>query len=155
MKKIILGIALMSIIVLSLTGCGIKYPDLERDAIGFQMSNFIDESDPNESGYLTFEYNGRTYMPYGSLKGTIKEEDIDKCIGYIIQDENSSSVVDKNDKNTRIYTLSSDKDNNFLMEYYIGTTLMNQPSFYRAIDTKNKNITIPKFINDLDYYYWK
>ena len=32
---------------------------------------------------------------------------------------------------------------------------MNQPSFYRAIDTKNKDINIPKFIDSLDYNYWK
>ena len=28
-------------------------------------------------------------MPYGTLKGSLKAKDIDKCIGYIIQDENS------------------------------------------------------------------
>ena len=154
MKKKILGILLMGVLVLSLTGCGIKYPDLEKDAIGFQTDNYIDEND-NGVGYLTIEYNGRTYMPYGTLKGSLKEKDIDKCIGYIIQNENSSSIIDKDNKDTRIYTLIDDKENNFLMEYYIGTDLMNQPSFYRAIDTKNKDINIPKFIDSLDYNYWK
>lgn len=154
MKKKILGILLMGVLVLSLTGCGIKYPDLEKDAIGFQTSNYIDENDDG-AGYLTIEYNGRTYMPYGTLKGSLKEKDIDKCIGYIIQNENSSSIIDKDNKDTRIYTLIDDKENNFLMEYYIGTDLMNQPSFYRAIDTKNRDINIPKFIDSLDYNYWK
>jgi hypothetical protein len=41
------------------------------------------------------------------------------------------------------------------MEYYIGTTLMNQPSFWRAIDTKGKDIVIPDYIDLLDYTYWK
>ena len=154
MKKKILGILLMGVLVLSLTGCGIKYPDLEKDAIGFQTVNYIDEND-DSAGYLTIEYNERTYMPYGTLKGSLKEKDIDKCIGYIIQNENSSSIIDKDNKDTRIYTLIDDKENNFLMEYYIGTDLMNQPSFYRAIDTKNKDINIPKFIDSLDYNYWK
>ena len=154
MKKKILGILLMGVLVLSLTGCGIKYPDLEKDAIGFQTVNYIDEN-YDSAGYLTIEYNGRTYMPYGTLKGSLKEKDIDKCIGYIIQNENSSSIIDKDNKDTRIYTLIDDKENNFLMEYYIGTDLMNQPSFYRAIDTKNKDINIPKFIDSLDYNYWK
>ena len=154
MKKKILGILLMGVLVLSLTGCNIKYQDLEKDAIGFQTGNYIDEND-DSAGYLTIEYNGRTYMPYGTLKGSLKEKDIDKCIGYIIQNENSSSIIDKDNKDTRIYTLIDDKENNFLMEYYIGTDLMNQPSFYRAIDTKNKDINIPKFIDSLDYNYWK
>ena len=154
MKKKILGILLMGVLVLSLTGCGIKYPDLEKDAIEFQTGNYIDEND-DSAGYLTIEYNGRTYMPYGTLKGSLKEKDIDKCIGYIIQNENSSSIIDKDNKDTRIYTLIDDKENNFLMEYYIGTDLMNQPSFYRAIDTKNKDINIPKFIDSLDNNYWK
>ena len=57
-------------------------------------------------------------------------------------DENSSSVVDKNNKDTRIYTLTDDKENNFLMEYYIENDLMNSQLFYRAIDTKDKIITI-------------
>ena len=154
MKKKILGILLIGVLVFSIIGCGIKYPDLEKNAIGFQTSSYTDENDDNAS-YLTIEYNGRTYMPYGSLKGTLKEKNIDKCIGYIIKDENSSSVVDKINKDTRIYTLTDDKENNFLLEYYIGTNLMNQPSFYRAIDTKDNNINIPKYIDNLDYNYWK
>ena len=68
-------------------------------------------------------------MQYGTLKGTLKAKNIDKCIDYIVQDENSSSAVDKNNKDTRIYTLTDDKENNFLMEYYIGTDLMNQQFF--------------------------
>ena len=154
MKKKILGFLLMGVLVLSLTGCGIKYPDLEKDAIGFQTGNYIDENDDG-SEYLTIEYNGRTYMPYGTLKGSLKEKDIDKCIGYIIQNENSSSIIDKDNKDNRIYKFIDDKENNFLMEYYIGTDLMDQPSFYRAIDTKNNDINIPKFIDSLDYNYWK
>ena len=61
-------------------------------------------------------------------------------------DENSSSVVDKNNKDTRIYTLTDDKENNFLMEYYIENDLMNSQLFYRAIDTRDKIITIPRYI---------
>ena len=61
-------------------------------------------------------------------------------------DENSSSVVDKNNKDTRIYTLTDAKENNFLMENYIGNDLMSSQLFYRAIDTKDKIITIPRYI---------
>ena len=40
------------------------------------------------------------------------------------------------------------------MVYYIGESLMNQPDFYRALDTKDKNIEIPNFIDKEDYEYW-
>ena len=146
---------ILLIIIINLTiGCGMKYPDLDENAIGFQAKSYTDEND-DSAKYLTIEYNGRIYMPFGTLKSTLKENDIDKCIGYIIQDENSSSIIDKNNKDTRIYTLTDDQDNNFLMEYYIKTNLMNPQIFYRAIDTKGKNINIPKYIDDLDYNYWK
>ena len=117
-----------------------KYPKLEKDAVAFKTSSYVDENDDGAS-YLIFEYNGRTYMSYSGLKGTLKSRDLDKCIEYITQDENSSSVVDK--------------ENNFLMEHYIGTTEMNQPIFYRAMDTKGKNINIPKIIDDIEHNYWK
>lgn len=141
------------VLIFCLAGCGVKYPDLPESAIAFTAGSFTDEADDN-AGYFTIEYNGRTYMPYGTIKGVMKSTDIDKCIGYIVQDENTASVVDPNDKDTRIYTLTADKENNFLMEYYIGTTLMNQPSFYRAVDTRGKVIFVPEFIDSLEYNYW-
>ena len=154
MKNKLFGRFLLMLLLVGLTGCGIKYPELKKDAIAFQTSSYIDKND-DDASYLTFEYNGRTYLPYGELKGFLKTSDLDKCIGYIIQDEKSSSIVDINNKDTRIYTLSDDKENNFLMQYYIGTTEMNQPTFYRAIDTKGKDINIPKMISDTDHNYWK
>lgn len=63
-------------------------------------------------------------------------------------------MIRYNDKDTRVYTLANDKDENFLMVYYIGESLMNQPDFYRAQDTKDKNIEIPNFIDKEDYEYW-
>ena len=150
MKKIFIIIT----IILLFAGCSPKYPDLEEDAIGFKTSSYIDYDNDGDSS-LTFEYNNRVYMPYGTIRRSVRRKDIDKCIGYIIQDERSSSIVDPNNKDTRIYTLVEDKDNNFLMEYYIGTTLMNQPIFYRAIDTRGKKIDIPNYIDSLNYSYWK
>ena len=153
MKKTLLTILLCSFMILGLTGCGIKYPDLKDDAIAFEMGEYLDESD--EGLYGTIEYNGRTYMPYGTINYHFNDKSVKECIGYIIQDENSSSIVDLDDKDTRIYTLKEDPDENYLMEYYIGTTLMNQPSFWRAIDTKGYEIDTPKYIDSLDYNFWK
>ncbi len=63
-------------------------------------------------------------------------------------------MIRYNDKDTRVYTLANDKDENFLMVYYIGESLMNQLDFYRVLDTKDKNIEIPNFIDKEDYEYW-
>ena len=63
--------------------------------------------------------------------------------------------IDENDKDTRLYTLTEDTENSFLMSYCIGATLMNQPSFYRAIDTKGQNIHIPDYIDSLNDNFWR
>jgi hypothetical protein len=153
MEKII-NIILVFIFVMTLTGCKNNYPELDSDAIGFKIESFIDEED-DEALYSTFTYNDRTYMSYGTHNRSIKESDLDKCIGYIIQDENASSIVDLSNKDIRVYTLTDDKDNNFLMVYYIKTNWMNPIIFYRAIDTKDETINIPEYIDSLDYNYWK
>lgn len=129
-----------------------NYPELKENAISFIMGEY--KSDIDDTLYGSLNYNDRIYIPYGTLKGQIKTKDIKNCIGYIIQDENSSSTTNLNDKDTRVYTLVNDKDENFLMVYYIGESLMNQPDFYRALDTKDKNIEIPNFIDKEDYEYW-
>ena len=152
MKKLI-KLVFIFVFVFVLTACGIEFPPLEEDAIGFRISYLEDENDDN-MGYSTIEYNGRTYATFGLYNNSLKEGDIDKCIGYIVQDENASSIVDLDNKDTRVYTLKSDPENNFLMEYYIKSNLMNEPIFYRAIDTRGKDIKIPSFIKDIGESYW-
>lgn len=129
-----------------------NYPELKENAISFIMEEY--KSDIDDTLYGSLNYNDRIYIPYGTLKGQIKTKDIKNCIGYIIQDENSSSYTNLKDKDTIVYTLTNDKDENFLMVYYIGESLMNQPDFYRALDTKDKNIEIPNFIDKENYGYW-
>lgn len=152
MKKIIVTSIVIILVALLLIFTNTRYPNLKENAIGFTMGEYKSEIDDTLYGSIT--YNNRTYIPYGLLKGHVKTKDIKECIGYIIEDENSSSYIDKNDKDTRVYTLTKDNEENFLMVYYIGTTLMNEPDFFRAIDTNNKNINIPSFIDNGDYGYW-
>ena len=154
MKRKLFEIILFGALVLGLAGCGVKYPEIKDDAIAFDMGEYTDESDDN-AGYGTIVYNGRTYMPYGTIKNSIKSKDIKECIGYIIQNETSSSIADSDDNNTRVYTLVEDSNENYLMIYYVGTTLMNHPDFWRAVDTKSSEIDTPKYIESLDYSYWK
>lgn len=151
-KKVIVSILFACIFVLG--GCGKSiYPDLPDNPTAFEMGSLIYGDD--EAGYGTIEYNGRTYVPYGTLGKTLHRKDIKECIGYIICDENSSSYTDLNDTDTRVYTLTDDEENNFLMDYY-SKGVMEQPHFWRAADTRGKEIKQPDFIESLGYdEYWK
>ena len=100
------------------------------------------------------EYNGRTYIPYGTSNNKYKKSDIESCIGYIIQNANSSTVIDPNNTNRRIYTLSVDPEHNYLMDFDDSIKLMNQPTFYRAIDTNGEIIDTPTYIDPLGYEFW-
>lgn len=136
-------LALMSLLV----GCGQKiYPELSDDAISIDFEEYIDEENDNE-GYLTIVYNERTYLPYGTLGGKLHKDDIDKCIGYCVLDG-------QKDMEQRIYTLANDYECNYLMDYYVDSSIMNQPTFWRAIDTNGKEIFTPDFIESLEYKYW-
>ena len=77
-----------------LSGCGrINCPALPDEAIAFEMGTFEDiEQDDNTFG--TIEYNGRTYIGYGTVNNSYKLKSIGDCLGYIIQDENSGSVYE-------------------------------------------------------------
>ena len=128
-------------------------PDLPSDAIAFEMGTFID-SEHDDDSFGTIEYNGRTYIAYGTISNAYNQGCVESCIGYIVQDENSSSVVDLDNRNWRIYTLTEDPDHNFLMDFDDSTTLMNQPGFFRAMDTNGEDIEIPDCIESLGYEYW-
>ncbi|MGN0353432.1 MAG: hypothetical protein ACI4ES_17470 [Roseburia sp.] len=142
------GILVATILVLILGGCGqIKYPELPDDAIAFEMGEYIDKED-DDAAYATIEYEGRTYMPYGTIGKILHERDIDACVGYLVQDG-------EKDTDQRVYTLVDDTEHNYLMDYYVESDLMNQPMFWRAIDTKGKEVATPEFINSLEYTYWK
>ena len=153
MKRYLCALMIVVLLTLTLSGCQMRYPDMQDDAVAFRGGEYIDTND-DEAGYLTIDYQGRTYLPYGTLAGSLQSSDLDRCVGYIIQDEHSSSNPDPADKTVRIYTLTQDPECDFLMEHYIGTTLMNPPSFFRAIDTRGKNIDTPPYIESLGYSFW-
>ena len=127
------GILVVAILVL--VGCGkIKYPELPNDAIAFEMGKYIDKGDDDAA--------------YGTIGKTLHENDIDVCVGYLVQDG-------EKDINQRVYTLVDDTEHNYLMDYYVASDFMNQPVFWRAIDTKGKEIVTPEFIDSLEYSYWR
>ena len=153
MKKICLFI-LIGVMVLGLTGCGEKYPDLPADAIAFKTSEFVYENNGDDESFLQITYNGRAYIGYGELHNSLSQKKVDKCIGFIVRDSSNTSVV-TSDKKLRVYTLTDDPDENYLMIYDTSFSLMNKPSFWRAVDTRGRNVKTPMYIGESDFAYWK
>ncbi len=129
-----------------LTGCSRIDYSLPKAPIEFSTGTFVNQNDPDDS-YQSIDYNGRTYIPYGTLQGRITGKDVGACLGFIVQNGIK-------DENSRVYLLTEDPDANFLVNFYIGG-IMDQPMFYRALDTTGRPIPTPSFINDLGYEYWK
>ncbi len=130
-----------------LAGCGrrIDY-ELPEKPIEFHTGTFVNPADSDDT-YQTIEYNGRTYIGYGTLRNSIDGDDVGKCLGYVVQDG-----VKMDDM--RVFPLNADPDANYLVRFAIGG-FMNQPDFFRALDTRGKTIDTPPYIESLDYSFWK
>ena len=137
----------LALLPILLTGCGrrIDY-ELPENPIEFHTGTFVNPADPDDT-YQSIEYNGRTYIGYGTLRNSINGNDVGKSLGYIIQD----GIVMKD---MMVFPLNADPDANYLVQLVSGG-IMDQPIFFRAIDTKGKKIGIPPYIESLDYPYWK
>ena len=132
---------------LVLTGCGrrIDY-ELPENPIEFHTGTFVNPADPDDT-YQSIQYNGRTYIGYGTLKGKIGGDDVGQCLGYIILD---GTIM----KEVRVFPLNADPDENYLVQIFTDG-FMNQPFFFRALDTKGKTVDTPPYIEGLDYPYWE
>ena len=136
-------------LLLILAGCGKRIDfELPKNPIEFHTGTFVNPADSDDT-YQSFEYNGRTYIGYGTLKGSIDGNDVGQCLGYIILD---GVAV----KDVRIFLLNADPDANYLYLVQIfPDSFMNQPFFLRAFDTRGKTIDTPPYIDKLDYPFWK
>jgi len=144
-KKALFGV----LITLMMTGCGNgAYPELNDDAIAFKTEEYLVENS-NDDFYYSFEYNGRKYVEYGTVRGILKKKDIDCCIGYIVQPDGNNKV--------RVYTLTDDENCNFLIDYVIDSKDLTEPCVWRAEDTKGLDIELPKHIVPAEWYekIWK
>ena len=133
--------------MLILAGCGkrIDY-ELPVKPIEFHTGTFVNPADSDDT-YQSIEYNGRTYIGYGTLKHSIDGDDVGACLGYIVQD----GVIMKD---VRVFLLNADPDANYLVRFSTGG-IMDPPDFFRALDSKGKTINTPPYIDPLDYTYWK
>lgn len=146
MKKQIALLALLAALLL-LSGCGprIDY-SLPENPTEFVTEDYVNPDDP-EDGYRAIVYKGRTYIPYGTLMGALRGQDVGKCLGYLVQEG-------QEDENSRVFLLSDDPETNFLALLEV-EGVMSQPTFYRAVDTAGRAVAVPKFIDDLGYEFWK
>lgn len=111
----------------------------------FYTYSYLDSED-REDAYNAIIYNERAYLPYGTLTGTLnKSSDVECVLGYVF----NSDFPD--DDGERVIKLNGTDD--FLMLYYV-KGVMEQPMFYRAVDTMEQDIFIPDYIESLGYDIW-
>ena len=146
-KRITTALCLAVALLCFLAGCGSRInTDLPEKPIEFHTGTFVNPADPDDT-YQSIEYDGRPYIGYGTLKGSIDGDDVGQCLGYIIQDGTIMKTV-------RIFPLTADPDANYLVEIFTDG-FMNQPFFFRALDTRGKAIDTPRYIESLGYSYWE
>lgn len=141
MKRGSLGVALaLTIAAMTLPGCsfGKKGPEyqLPNDPVIITSGTYVNPNDDDDR-HVCLEYNGRIYVPYGNLD-TYSWSHVERtCVGYVTNG-------DPNDTGDRLLTLADSDD--FLMTYYVNG-IMDQPMFFRAVDTAGKSIYIPSYIS--------
>ena len=146
-KTIIFAAWLVLFAIMIFTGCGSRIDySLPDNPIEFNTGTFVNPGNPNDT-YISIEYNGRTYIPYGTINGIVPKEEMGDCLGYIVQD--GTKMEDE-----RIFLMSGDPDANYLGRFET-QGVMSQPDFFRAIDTVGQDITTPAYIDDLGYEFWK
>ena len=145
MKKVSI-LAVFIFISLLVCGCAGMYGTvLPSNPIAFSSFPVTDSKNTNDK-YYSIEYNGRIYVPFGTVKSTLKKSEIDQCLGYL--------DFGTGPNNNHICTLTADPNNDFLVRVY-GYDPTEKPAFYRASDTYHQQINIPTYIMDLGLDYWK
>ena len=141
-----LSLCVITILLILFVGCGnrIDY-SLPHNPIRFETGTFVNPND-SEDTYLSISYHGRTYILYGTLNSTVTGKNIGNCLGFIVQEGVEM-------EESRVFLLNEDPDANYLCTLET-EGIMNQPFFYRAINTVGKEIFTPEYITDLEYDFW-
>ena len=147
MIKRIAVLLLLAALTCLTTGCKRMDYSLPENPVEFYNGTFVNPADQNDT-YYSVTYQERIYIPYGRLasKG-MGGDDLGRCLGYQVQDG-------VKDENSRFFALANDDNTDFLVRKYIGG-IMEQPVFFRAVDTKGKELTVPSCIeNDDLILFW-
>lgn len=141
MKKTIVAIAAVIAVLTVFSGCvkrAALFPELPADAPILETGSVIDENDDGAS-YMTVTLDGRRYIPYGGVRGSLRPGDVTGCVGFVLGD-------DDGDSGARFYTVAGDPDCNFLLLHYDVSRMRVPPMFFRAEDTMGEDIEVPTFI---------
>lgn len=110
-------------------------------ALPENAQEFVMESSDSVDMML-MEVNGRTYAPYGRLRGTMRNDSIRECLGYV-----------DGDKNTRVYSLYEDPYDNYILIRNVNG-IMDEDVFWRDFSTYGEDIFTPEYIQSLGYEEW-
>lgn len=137
-----------ALLTAGLCGCdnslSLSYPE---EPIQFVTYSFKNPADPDD-GYEAFDFQNRTYIPYSSNGRSVMADEAEVCLGCIVQD----GEVREGDWVVR---LTAFKDNDDFLMLYSPNGGMQPEIFFRAIDTKEKQIQLPEYISSDCYKYWK
>ena len=115
-------------------------PDVPENPALVTLGEYVNKSD-TEDGYATVKIGKREYIPFGTLEsGTLLYEVAEKCV-----------AVKEDDENTRYYSLKESGD--FIVDHN-AKGFMEIDMVYRAVDTIDKDIDIPEYIESNDYDIW-
>ena len=125
--------ALLMATAMLFTGCFSRQLDSGVWKLPANASSYDCEHN-KDTGLDDYTINGRNYSSYGHLDGTLDDESIRECLGY----------VDSN-RDMRIYSLANDPYDNYLMVCNV-KDLSLQPVFLRDGSTYGEDIFTPIFI---------
>lgn len=120
--------ALLALTVL-FAGCS-RVPGMPDNPVRFQTGEI--------PGFVTVEYNSRSYIMYGALKNGV--DDVGECLGCLDSDEA-----------VHIYRLKGASED-WLVEYYT-EGFMEQPTVLRATDSEG--VAVPDNVTSYEYAYWE
>ena len=152
MKKIRIAIAAAAVAVtLLMTACNSgtesKFDFTMPDSPTEFVTTTIVDSEDESVKYPAVEFDGKTYVAYGTLDGDIEKSDVGSRLGYLVQDGQKLEEIG-------IFTLAADPDQNYLLSMD-EKGIMENKTFFRNSETVGKDITTPSFIKSSDYKYWK
>ena len=135
-------IPIMATIITALlfSGCHLPTGNHEYDLPKNPQNFTTTENDEMDSMVITI--GDRTYAPYGRVNHRMDNGTVRECLGYI-----------DGDKDYRVYTISQDPDDNYIMIKNEGG-LKEQPEFWRDIATRGEDIFTPDLIIDNGYEQW-